>query len=116
MRRAVPLLPELDMQLPGALAEPRRVPVRERSRNRDQHRAVQQSFAVVSLDRLAAVVTRLPRSAADRIAPPRSQAAAEVAPHEHMFAWVSTVYIDARPTTPLESRSCAGSRFASPCC
>ncbi len=48
--------------------------------------AVDQRLAVVGLDHLPAVIAGAPRSPLDRIRPAWTEAAAEVAPHERMFA------------------------------
>jgi hypothetical protein len=86
LRWTVALLPEILVQPPCPLSEPRRVTIRERPRDRDQHRPVEKGFAIVGLDGRAALVARPPRSAADGIGPAWTEAAAEVAPHERMFA------------------------------
>jgi hypothetical protein len=86
MRWAVPQRPELEMELLGPLAESGRVAVGERARHRDQERSLEQSLPIVRLDHLAALISGPPGSALNRIGPTGTKAAAEVAPHEHMFA------------------------------
>jgi hypothetical protein len=79
-------LPELNVELPRPLAKSRRVAIRQRPRDRDQQRPAEQRLAVISLDGLPAFVAGLPDATRDRVTPPGSEAAAEVASHERMFA------------------------------
>jgi hypothetical protein len=107
LRRAVPLLPELDAQPPRPLSEPRRVAVGERPRDRDQDGAFEQRLAIIGLDGLAAVVARLPLPVGDRVGPSWPKAAAEVASHEHMFARSSSRAVSRKefPTVSVEKNS-----------
>ena len=74
------------MELLGSLADHRRAAIRNRSRSRDQQRAIEQGLAVVALDSPPAGIAGSSALASlDGVFPPWSKGTAKVTPHEHMF-------------------------------
>jgi hypothetical protein len=87
------------VQALGGVAESWAVAVRDSPGHGDEHCPVEQGLAVVGLNRLPAVVACLSCPALDGVGPARTETAAEVASHEHMFAPMSS---GEQPFEPVE--------------